>query len=585
MATETFTGDNGDPLPAGWAAVNGTFEKQSNKLTATGSAPGGPSWVATTLSTADGTFSVIFNAEGGNSSASGVVARGTDGDNLFFAGINSTGLTNLYRREAGAWSSTLGTTHAIPAFNASADYKIGLVTAGTSLVVQIDDVDVITDVPAQTFNETATLAGVRFGDTDASLDDFTYPSPAATPFLTVDQGNYHSQQQVGGSRTVTFTGTHGNQTGALHYKLNGGAAVVGVATPAGSTWAIAITLPEGNHSIEFFFADNVSVTQTLTNVIVSDVFHIDGQSKASGFGGNNQAFVPNGSHIATFFGNDDIYRLAADPFDSNVNQIRAISSYANAGGSWAIHFANSYVAGQNKSVCLVPNSIGSVGIDRLLKTDTTRIGGLNLWEARAERIALTGGCKYIIVVGGETNIAAGATKTVFKGWLNQYVDDNFADYGVKTVIVPFQTLTKTGYDGNGTTTGQIPLRAAQVEVGNENANAILVDPTTDILLLTTGDEDGLHNITDAQKQAFGERIYSRVVGSVLSMTITGLPDAPDYTVDFTDPTTGELVARQTDIEFISGVGFSKTLDVTDGVTLEYTIRTPTHVIGDSGVTA
>lgn len=76
-----------------------------------------------------------------------------------------------------------------------------------------------------------------------------------------------------------------------------------------------------------------------------------------------------------------------------------------------------------------------------------------------------------------------------------------------------------------------------------------------------------------------------IVESTLSMTITGLPDAVDYTVDFTDPSTGELVARQTGIEFVSGSATSNTIAIAVGTTLEYTIRTATHIMGDSGVTA
>ena len=529
MATYDFTGTNGDPLPAGWASVNGTFQISSNKAITNTLGGGANASIALKDSgAADITLTALCSGGGSASSLYGIVFRYSALTDYWIAGINSTGLVQLYSRIADTY--TVEATYQIVGYSASTYYDIKTVLDGNDISVSIDDVERITFT--STHNNTATQHGFRFGAINShNVDTFTDEvAVVATPFLTVDQGNYHSQQHVGGSRTVTFTGTHGNQTGAIHYKLNGGSAVVAVATPTGSTWTTDITLTEGNHSIEFFFADNASVTQTLTNVVVGPVFHVAGQSNASGFGGNNQTFIPNGSHIATFFGNNDVYALASDPFDVNTDQVRAISSYANAGGSWAIHFANSYVAGQNKSLCVVPNSIGSVGMDRWQKTDSTRIGGLNLYEAMGERIVLTGGCENVIVVGGETNIAALMTKTAFKALLNQFVDDVFADFGVKTVIVPFQTITKTGYDGNGTTTGQIPLRAAQVEVGNENSNAILVDPMTDIDLLLTGGEDGLHYITDAQKQTVGERVYARVAGSALVISITGIPDGTYQTI-------------------------------------------------------
>jgi hypothetical protein len=523
-------------LPSGLVALTaGTYTRNGAKLVATGANPGGAGWV---FYEDLGTPNVVLVNNVGHgtstSSAPGATFRIVDEDNMWAAVINTSGVLGVYKRVAGSWGTPLY-TYAIPSFVLGNAYSIVVTTDDDDIVIDLNAALAVISFNDPTFN-TATKHGGRFGDAGQESGRVEITA-LSTPFLSVDQGDYHSRQVFGGLRTVTFTGQHGNQSGAIHYKLDGGSAVVGVASPTGSAWNIDITLAEGNHSVEFFFADNLSLTKTVSNVIVNDIFHIDGQSNGSGFGGNNQTFIPNGNNVASFLGNDDIFRLAIDPFDSNVNQVRAISSYANAGGSWAIHFANAYVAGENKSLCMVPNSVGSVGIDRLLKTDSNRIDGLNLWEARAERIALTGGCKYVILVGGETNIAAGITKTVFKGWLNQYVDDNFTDFGVKTVIVPFQTITKTGYDGNGTTTGQVPLREAQVEVGSENANAILVDPTTDIVLLTTGDEDGLHYITDAQKLTIGERTYQRVaeyenaaaVPATTSNAVFTLSDASNLT--------------------------------------------------------
>ncbi len=586
MATviETFTGANGDPLPAGWTAVNGTFEIQNNKLTATGAAPGGPSWVATIPSTADGTFSVIFNAEGGASSASGVAVRGTDVDNLFFVGINSTGLTNFYRREAGVWSASLGTTHAIPAFNASTDYKISLVAVGTSLVVQIDDVDVITDVPAQTFNETATLTGVRFGDTDASLDDFTYPSPAATNTITLDIVDRQVWQDTGAGKTVTVSGTA--STANVEYQLDGGAWTTGGATTT-NNYSFNVALTRGNHDLSVRCAEDTAITATATKIGVLDVFNGAGQSNMSGFGAPSQTFSANGDFDCTLLGNDDVYKLMVDPWDSNAGQIRAISSYANAAGSWMVHFANQYVLDKSESLCVVPNSIGGTGLDRWQKTDSTRVGGLNLYEAMAERIALTEGCKTVFLHGGETNIVAGMTKATFKTLLNQFVDDVFADFGVKTWIVAFGNLTKDGaYDGNGVTTGQIPLRAAQVEVAAENANAEITQPLDDIDL---SNEDGLHFQTTPILTDVGTRVYQSYAGlvSTINLSITGITDGPHRIVIVDNSTTPATVIHDDDVSFTSEAGTIPTIPLAVGVRwfgLWFGDNAPTDGSGITGVT-
>ena len=160
MATYTFTGANGDPLPAGLTAQNGTFEIQNNKLEATSPNPGGPLWVCTQPSTADGNTVATINLEGTASNTTGVVFRYSNNDNFWMAVINGlSGQLVLFDRTAGTFTNR--GSYTIPSFSASTDYVINAIYSGTSIDIELDSVSRIT--LTDSFNQTETLAGLRFG--------------------------------------------------------------------------------------------------------------------------------------------------------------------------------------------------------------------------------------------------------------------------------------------------------------------------------------------------------------------------------------------------------------------------------------
>jgi hypothetical protein len=572
--TETFTGENGDPLPAGWAAVNGTFEILDNTAVATVQGAGANASVAVKeFSASDITLTASCSGGGSTSSLFGIVFRYSALTDYWIAGINGTGLVQLYSRIADVYK--VEDSFQLSSYSASTYYDIEVVLDGNDISVLIDDVERIPFTSDH--NNTATQHGFRFGVINAhNVDTFTSETTVNT--ITLDIADRHTLQDLGGGRTIPISGTA--STANIEYQVDGGTwTTVSVAV---GVYSSDVALARGNHTIVVRCKEDPTITATATKTGILNVFHGAGQSNMSGYVAPLQTFAANGVYDCTLLGNDDVYKLLEDPWDVNTGQVRGISSYANAAGSWMIHFANQYVLNKSESLCVVPNSIGSTGIDRWQKTDSTRVGGLNLYEAMAERIALTGGCKLVFLGGGETNIAAGMTKTSFKALLNQFVDDVFADFGVKTWIVPFGNLTKDGaYDGNGTTTGQIQLRAAQVEVAAENDNAEITQPLNDLDL----GAEGLHYGTTTLVTEVGTRVYQSFAGlvSTINITATGTPD-DDYTVDFLDPTTREILSTQT-VTFTSGSAVSAPLPCAVGTTLKWSCWTGTHIFGDEGVTS
>jgi hypothetical protein len=489
-------------------------------------------------------------------------------------------LVQLYSRIADVY--TVESTYQIVGYSASTYYDTEVDLNGNDISVSIDGVERITFT--STHNNTATQHGFRFGVINAhNVDTFTSVT-AATNTITLGIADRQVWQDPGAGKTITVSGTA--STANVEYQLDGGAWTTGGATTTGN-YSFSLALTRGNHDLSVRCAEDTAITATATKIGVLDVFNGAGQSLMSGFGGPSQTFSANGNFDCTLLGNDDVYKLMVDPWDSNVGQVRGISSYANAAGSWMVHFANQYVLDKSESLCVVPNSIGSTGIDRWQKTDSTRISGLNLYEALLERAALTDGCKLVFLGAGETNIAAGMTKTEFKTLTNQFIDDIFTDLGVKTWIVPFGNLTKDGaYDGDGVTTGQIPLRAAQVEVAAENVNAEITQPLNDIDL---SNEDGLHYQTTPILTEVGTRVYQSYAGlvSTINLSITGVTDGLHRIVIVDNSTTPATVIHDDDVSFASEAGTIPTMPVAVGVRwfgLWFGDNAPTDGDGITGVT-
>lgn len=175
MATYNFTGANGDPLPAGLTAQNGTFEIQGNKLAPTGADPAGPKWVCTQPSEADGTISLVFNNNNDTAGTTGVLFRYTDNNNYWMAVIRGSQSDAILFKSVGGSLSNVGSFNlGTPPANTS--FLIEVVLAGDAIQVNVDSTPAISRTDA--FNNTATLHGVRMGSSGHRVDDLTVPTAA-----------------------------------------------------------------------------------------------------------------------------------------------------------------------------------------------------------------------------------------------------------------------------------------------------------------------------------------------------------------------------------------------------------------------
>ena len=504
MAFFDFTGSDGDPLPVGLTTNSGTFEIQSNALTATAVEA-----ICTATGSPNGFVESTFNGRGNtNSGTTGLCFRYSDNNNQFTVIIRtSDGRVAVFKKEAGGFAG-VGTNYNIPAMDASADYVIRVEFDGADIEVFVDGISRITG--SSTFNQTATEHGLRFGTTLYSMDDLTVPDVAASGTITLTTTDFHSQQQVGGNATFNLTGAYTDTPTTIEYSSDGVNYFVGDATPSGNAFDFPVTLPTGQYTITVRFSNDTGVNDGIVFVTVGDGYLLTGQSNMSGRGTNNQTYTA-GAFKYTLLGNDDVFREIIDPIDSDTDQVDTISSDPTAAGTWNMRLAHAIASsGSSTPVFFIPCSKGG--------TMSSQWGvGSALYNSSTRRAALTGGVSKVLFELGESDCASGTLDTVYESNITATFAGYKSDLGVDTLIVALHLMSAT-YDGNGTTTGQIPLRAAQVRVADDNANVTITAPLTPLGIPVP---DGVHFKSDGDLNSVGVIVFEALNSSTLNMTVLG----------------------------------------------------------------
>jgi hypothetical protein len=291
MATYNFTGANGDPLPAGLTAYNGTQQIQNNSLVAV-SLPAGPQLnQCGANSTADGTFQAVFTGGGSTTnSTSGVFARRSDNSNMWQCLVNpNDGTLRLYKLVAASYTEILP-RYTIPSFNAFSNYTIALVCSGTSIEAHVGGVSRISTTDS--FNQTEIKAGIRFGNTSHRIDDLTIPDAVSSDLITIanaPRNNMVYQRTSSDIKSVSFAITYTGTPTSLQYRLLDASDDITEivtwttfdATPTGGTSTLTFNAPASTtgYHVEVRFSNNVAVTDLQSNDwYVGDNILIFGQS-------------------------------------------------------------------------------------------------------------------------------------------------------------------------------------------------------------------------------------------------------------------------------------------------------------------
>lgn len=565
MATYNFTGANGAPLPIGVNAANGTFEIQNNRAQATGADPGGAKWLLTVNSQADGTFEadIFINAAG---AAHGLVFRGSDNANHFYLGLSENAQrVDFYRREAGTYTLVGGTYDT--SISVGSTYNLRAICSGGNVDLYVDGV-LAYSYTNVTFNQTSTLVGARFNQAGGAVDTLSAPDAVSSETISIITPSYRHFRESAGSLTIT-----GNYTGSpasIERSVNGGAWVEAVASPSGGTWSDTFSLPAGQYSISYRFSNDISVNATVNPIGVGWVMAGAGQSNHEGIGETLQTFSDSsGGSTAFMFGNDDNWKKLVDPWDSGVNQVDDVSLDGNAAGSWLPRFANYWLQRTDTPPCFVPCPRSGSEVQEWQKNDTTNVvNGLNLYQSMARRINAIGGVDVVFYQQGERDArdVVATPKATYKSKLIQFCNDVNSDFGCEVFIVPLHRIYDSAYDGDGITTGQAAIRAAQVEVAEE-LSFVRIGQALDDLDISigapddNGNNDNLHFITSGIMDTVGKRMEASYNGSSLSLNVSSAPDGVHYTVLLD---TSDNVIHRRAITYTSGAAEITALPVASG---------------------
>jgi hypothetical protein len=325
--------------------------------------------------------------------------------------------------------------------------------------------------------------------------------------ISVDDDDSQKAWSNGGGNnaSVTISGSYTGSPTSLQRSIDGGSWTTFNASPSGETWSDTFTLANGAHSISYRFSNDTGVIATINPVVVGQVVVPAGQSNASARGLNPQTLVPSQSGVSAYlFGNDDKLKVMQDPYDDNTNQVDSVSSDGQAGGSWAVIFANKWLEESDVPLIFIPVAKGGSNITEWSRSELTT----KLYGSMKRRIDAVGGVDIMFWQQGEKNASnsVNTSQTGYKDALVQLAADIQSDFGVKTFVVPLHTITASGYDNQST------IRQAQIDAAAESANIEIGQALTDIDL---SGGDGLHFQDDADIQLVGERVYNSFFGEVV----------------------------------------------------------------------
>lgn len=192
-----------------------------------------------------------------------------------------------------------------------------------------------------------------------------------------------------------------------------------------------------------------AVAATVPHVGVGDIFVIAGQSNASGRGFHLQSYKASGV-TASLFGNDYRWRDLADPTNSTINQVDAVSneesdrnavgaSQGPPGGSYWPILATHILANEHVPVAFVPCALGNSTIALWEPSVQDSWGQGTLYGSMIIRAKAVGGVRAVLWHQGESDAHALMPEQTYRKALAALAAAVHADLGVKLIPAKLQS--------------------------------------------------------------------------------------------------------------------------------------------------
>lgn len=296
-------------------------------------------------------------------------------------------------------------------------------------------------------------------------------------------------QRTGNSATVTISGGYTGDPTAIEWRHAGGAWATLDASPTGGNFSGSAAIPEGTGLLEVRFANSISVTDSVADVGVGDVFLVAGQSNAEGRG--SAALPYSGSLKSGMFREDLAWAPLSDHTDPDWP-----SSYS----AWP-YLGTLLEAELGVPVAFITTADGATSLGTAAAPgDWYPVTGGGRYE-NSTTVALaaqTGGFKAILWYQGERDVADGTSKADYKASLGTLVDSFQSDLSTSAPMIIAQLGDWTG----ATRANMDAIREAQSEAWTENAK-IYQGP----LMYDTNVDDGVHFVISSKLAILSRRWF------------------------------------------------------------------------------
>ncbi len=336
---------------------------------------------------------------------------------------------------------------------------------------------------------------------DIYYEDLSGTPPASGSVSIANLNEYQVVQRTWTWADLVVSGTYTGTPISIEASFNGWAFAVVDASPTGGTFSG--TLANQNQwqgTLTVRHSNDTSLSGSIDNIGIGDIFIISGQSNASGRGTTNNNTYSHPILKATLFWNDDTWKDLVDPVDSNAGQVDSVSSDGWAAWTPWTQVATQIMAAEGVPVAFVPTPKWGTRTSQWQPNASTS----TLYGSMARRINEVGGtARANLWFQGESDSTNGTTEATYETELTTIVDTISTDFGgLKTIV---------GQIGHSNFAGNDTIRKAQVDVINTSANALAWPVTYDIDL---SDGDTLHFRTDDEMAELARRWYEAIDATI-----------------------------------------------------------------------
>ncbi len=317
------------------------------------------------------------------------------------------------------------------------------------------------------------------------------PATSGTITITYPTQYILFQRDTDNTSDIEIQGTYTGNPETIEARFNNGNWTSIDSSPSGNSFSANLTdQPIGQGSLEVRFKYNNSVTDSISDIAVGDIYAMAGQSNAEMRGYNSQTLNSSNQYIATVYREDDAWRISNDPVDTGTS----------IGSSW-VHLADLIIQEGNIPMAYVAAASGGSAITQWQK------GGSYYNNLVAQIGEATNGknkIKALLFFQGErdsstTGTGCNGDYTCYRTNLAQMASDFMSDINAGGVVVG-----QTHFQPSGNRTTNDNIRKAQQDLWDEDSNILYGAITYDIGPLP----DNLHFKTDTELRKKAERWWA-----------------------------------------------------------------------------